>query len=98
MLNGKLLFVKLDHLKGTSQKGNDYEFASITLSDGLDGFKLPLDLAILPIAKSLNRGEQVTVVIDVTQDEEGNFRRDKNQNAVLEVCDIKKVNDVKKVS
>lgn len=88
MLDKSIKFVKVDHLKGTSKAGNPYEFANITLSDGIESFKLPLDLSIVPTAKMFTRGEDVKVVIDLVKDDEGNFRKDNNQVVQIAVTDI----------
>lgn len=89
MLNGKLSFVKLDHLKGTSQSGHDYEFANVTLSDGLDGFKLNLSLDLVDVVRNFKRGDFVKIALDVRFDEFGNVVKDQRQQATVEIVDIK---------
>jgi len=69
MLKGeKLVFIRHEHRKGISQKNEmPYEFANVTLSDGLESFKINLDLAIVPIVERFKKGDAVNIVVDVLE-------------------------------
>lgn len=69
MLKGeKLIFIRHEHRQGISQKNDmPYEFANVTLSDGLESFKLNIDLAIVPMFDRFKKGEEINIVIDVLE-------------------------------
>lgn len=66
MLKGEgLIYVKHEHRAGVSKDGRDYEFANVTLSDGLESFPLPLDFTVVPVFEKMNRGDSVDLLIDL---------------------------------
>ncbi|MGE7839136.1 hypothetical protein [Viridibacillus arvi] len=69
MLKGQgLTFIRAERNKGISQKnGEAFDFASVTLSDGLESFKLdvkPVLTEMQPL-NTLRKGEKCTVTVDV---------------------------------
>ena len=62
----ELKFVATERKKGTSQKsGNDYDFATITVSDGLDSVDLSLRVDLHEyVQKNFARGQNVVIHID----------------------------------
>lgn len=69
MLKGEgLVFIRHEHRKGISSKTDQpYEFANVTLSDGLESFKLNLDLAIIPMFERFKKGDKITITVDVLE-------------------------------
>jgi len=68
--NNKLTFVRSERIQGVSQKnGKDYDIGTITISDGLESIKLPLDTKLFNVEHFLNlrKGDNVTVVIDAEE-------------------------------
>lgn len=66
MLKGEgLIYVRHEHRKGVSKDGNDYEFANVTLSDGLESFTLNIDFSILPMFDQFRKGEAIDITVDV---------------------------------
>lgn len=66
MLKGKVTYLRPNHIKGISQKtGGEYEFANIEVSFGLESRKLPLDLNLLPLVKTLNYGDKLELDVEV---------------------------------
>lgn len=64
----QLTFVRSERIKGVSQKtGKDYDLAFVTISDGLESLKLPLEPSLTDSDsfKQLRKGDGVTVVIDL---------------------------------
>lgn len=62
-----LVFVTATRNKGTSRKtGNDYDMASIEVSDGIASLELPLKPDVTEsILNTFRRGDKVQVVVDV---------------------------------
>lgn len=81
MLSGNLIFIRHDRIQGTNDKGNNYDFANVTLSDGLESFTLGLDLSILPMVQNFRRGDNVLLTVDL---------QNQGRNVRLIVSDIKK--------
>lgn len=71
MLKGeKLIYIKHERNKGVSKKsGNEYDIATITLSDGLQSFKIDVQpfLTETPELQNLRKGDKVNVVVDVEE-------------------------------
>lgn len=65
MLSGELIFIRHDRVTGTNDKGVNYDFANITLSDGLESFTLGLDLSILPMVSNLKKGDNINLTVDI---------------------------------
>ena len=67
--DSELKFVEATRKKGVSQKGFDYDFATLVVSDGLASVDLPLrpDLAEV-VTKNFNRGNSIVVHIDVARE------------------------------
>lgn len=65
MLRGKFGFIRHEHNQGVSQKnGQPYDFASVTLSDGIESFQADLDQAVIPSLSGLRKGDQVNIEIE----------------------------------
>lgn len=88
----QLIYVKHERNKGVSKKsGNEYDIATITLSNGIVSFKVDMKpfLADNPILQNLRMGDKVNVTVDVEE---------RFNNDVFVITDVQKVDDVKKVS
>lgn len=81
MLTGKNLnFIRAEKVEGVSNKsGLPYCFAHLTVSDGMESFKLDLDPNIVHLVSGFNKGEKVNIFVDVRE----NFN--KNQFLVTDV-------------
>lgn len=67
MLKGeKLYFVESEHRRGTNKDGVPYEFANITLSDGLESFKIPLSLDLVNSIGNLKRKDLINIQVDIS--------------------------------
>lgn len=86
MLKGdKLIYIKHERNKGVSKKsGNEYDIATVTLSNGLVSFKMDVKpfLTETPALQELRMGDVVNVLVDVEE---------RFNNDVFYVSDIKKV-------
>lgn len=75
MLQGKnLTYIRHERNQGIGKNsGQPYDFANITLSDGLESFKLDLkpELTEKSTLENLRKGDKVTVIVDVYE----NFNR-----------------------
>lgn len=62
-----LVYVDSNRLQGVSKKtGNDYDMATIELSDGIASFELPLEpLNQKAIKDTFHRGQPVVATVDV---------------------------------
>lgn len=62
-----LIYVDAVRNQGVSKKtGNEYDMASIELSDGIASFELPLEpLNHKTISETFKRGEPVVITVDV---------------------------------
>lgn len=83
----QLTFVRSERIKGTSKKtGNDYDLANVTISDGLESLKLPLEPSLCENEnfQNLRKGDAVTVVIDLVE------RFNRVDFVVISVVSIKK--------
>lgn len=69
MLQGKnLVYIRADKNEGVSTKsGLPYCFANLTLSDGLESFKLDLNPDIVPLLTTFKKGDKVNIVVDVRE-------------------------------
>lgn len=66
----QLTFVRSERIKGVSKKtGNDYDIANVTISDGLESIKLPVEPILFESESfaNLRKGDKVTVVIDAKE-------------------------------
>jgi len=66
MLKGNdLRFIRANRMTGTNKKGNPYDFADITLSDGMESFKLEVKPELVPLLDTYKKGEKVDINVDV---------------------------------
>lgn len=66
MLRGKYTFIRHEHNQGVSSKsGKPYDFATITLSDDIESFKLDLDQQAIPQLAGLRKGDQVNIEVEI---------------------------------
>lgn len=67
MLKGKnLTYIRHEKIEGTSQKtGLPYCFASVTLSDGLESFKLDMKPELANQINGLRKGDNVEITVDI---------------------------------
>lgn len=81
MLQGKNLnFIRAEKNEGVSKNsGLPYCFANLTVSDGMESFKLDLNPEIVPLMAAFKKGDKVNIVVDVRE----NFNR--NQFLVTDV-------------
>lgn len=66
----QLTFVRSQRIRGVSKKtGNDYDIATVTISDGLESIKLSVDPVLFESESfaNLRKGDKVTVVIDAQE-------------------------------
>lgn len=64
----KLVFIRHQHRAGISAKTNkEYEFANVTLSDGLESFTLDVDLSVVKKFEDFRRGDKVVVTLDAVE-------------------------------
>lgn len=75
MLEGKnLIFIRHERNTGVGKESNKpYDFANLTLSDGLESFKMPIEphLTESKLMHDLKKGDKVTITVDVFE----NFNR-----------------------
>lgn len=67
MFTGNLLYITHERKKGISQKsGNEYDFANITLSNGLISFTVDMKPSLneLPLLDDLRLGDKVVVTLN----------------------------------
>lgn len=85
MLKGeKLTYIRHERNKGIGKKSEQpYDFASITLSDGIESFKLDLKPEVTEVnhVLELKKGDKVTITVDI-------FERFKNTAFI--VSDVRK--------
>lgn len=89
MLEGKnLTFIRADRMQGTGKNGRPYDFANVTLSDGLESFKIDIkpEMTERPEVYNLKKGDKVDIKVDIYE----NF----NRTAFI-VSDIKYVTNAK---
>lgn len=56
------IFVEYNHIQGKNKDTNEpYEFANVTLSDGLVSVEYPVKLTLLHVLDSLKRAQKVLV-------------------------------------
>lgn len=66
MLSGKFTFIRHEHNQGFSEKSKkDYDFASITLSDGIESFDIDLEQAVIPSLAGLKKGDEVNIQVEI---------------------------------
>jgi hypothetical protein len=62
-----LVFIRAERNKGYSEKSKkDYDFANITLSDGLESLKMDINPELVPTL-SFKKGDNVIVTVDVSE-------------------------------
>ena len=62
----KLVYIRHQHMSGISNKNQQpYEFANVTLSDGLESFDLNIELTKVSLFTNLKRGDSVIVTLDI---------------------------------
>lgn len=66
MLEGNLLFVETNRIKGTSAKGKDYDFTNLIVSDGFQSVELGMSdhLVDAPVMSQLRKGEKIKLTVD----------------------------------
>ena len=71
MFFGKnLTYIRHERNKGVSKKNDkEYDFATITLSDGLESFKVDLQpyLTEMPVMSEIKKGDKINVVLDTME-------------------------------
>ena len=66
MLRGKFTFIRHEHNVGVSKKTDKpYDFASITLSDDIESFKLDLEQTAIPSLAGLRKGDSVNIEVEI---------------------------------
>lgn len=66
MLRGKFTFIRHEHNQGVSTKTNKpYDFATISLSDGIESFKLDLAQSVIPTLAGLRKGDEVNIEVEI---------------------------------
>lgn len=66
MLRGKFTFIRHEHNVGVSKKTEKpYDFASVTLSDDIESFKLDLDQSVIPSLVGLRKGDAVNIEVEI---------------------------------
>lgn len=67
MLRGKYTFIRHEHNQGYSEKSKkDYDFASITLSDGIESFDMDLEQTVIPSLAGLRKGDEVNIEVETS--------------------------------
>lgn len=67
MLRGKFMFIRHEHNVGVSsvEKGSKpYDFASITLSDGVESFDCDLEQSVIPSLAGLRKGDEINISVE----------------------------------
>lgn len=73
MLKGEYIYVDLEHRNGISTKnGQPYNFANVTLSDGLESFTQSIDPELVPSFNGAQRGDKVQISVQITAKKSGN--------------------------
>lgn len=68
MLKGELVYIRHEHRSGIGKtSGEPYEFANVTLSDGLESIKLNIDLQIVPMFEGFKKGEKIAITVDLIE-------------------------------
>lgn len=65
MLAGEYTFIRHEHNQGFSEKSKkDYDFASVTLSDGIESFDMDLEQKVIPSLAGLSKGDKVQILVE----------------------------------
>ncbi|MEK5234092.1 hypothetical protein MHB42_20600 [Lysinibacillus sp. FSL K6-0232] len=64
-----LVFIRAERNKGYSEKSKkDYDFANITLSDGLESLKVDIQPELVEQCQTLyKKGDNVVITVDITE-------------------------------
>lgn len=68
MLKGtSLIYIRHERNRGVSKTDKQYDFATATLSDGLESFKMDLLPALteMPIFQALKKGDKINIDVEV---------------------------------
>lgn len=78
-----LVFIRAERNKGYSEKKQkDYDFANITLSDGLESLKVDINPELVEHCHSaFKKGDKVAITVDITE---------MNSRTVFVVTEVKK--------
>lgn len=61
----KLIFVAANRITGTNNKGNNYDFANIEISDGIGSLEIPLDVHLAEgCNRDFARGQEIKIRVD----------------------------------
>lgn len=68
MLQGKnLTFIRAELIEGVSKHNKEYSICNITLSDGLESFKLNMQKEVMGFISAFKKGDKVNIEIDVVE-------------------------------
>lgn len=61
-----LIYIRHERNKGISKTDKEYDFANLTLSDGLESFKVSIEpyLCETPLLQNLKKGDKVSVSLE----------------------------------
>lgn len=64
-LRGNYIFIRHEHNVGVGKEsGKAYDFATISLSDGVESFDADLDQQVIPQLAGLRKGDSVNIEIE----------------------------------